>query len=585
MEIKELERLQASAAGPHVMLARIRDIHQRVRPRVFAKHGRSRYDSATQMVQMRPVATQFQCRTARRPRSIGWRSARVGTILLALLAAGCAAAVPFDFPKVESTAIPPSDATELGGAAATWSEERDGVSGFHALYDSMDALGARLRLIERAERTIDAQYFVFKGDTTGTLFAAKLMRAADRGVRIRLLIDDIFTSLGSSGGLDAAFALADSHPNFEVRLFNPIARGGSMRLNFLTDFARANRRMHNKSFTVDNAVTIVGGRNIGNEYFRVDSAVEFADLELLGFGPVAAEVSETFDLFWNNELAVPIEAFGHSADNAAYRQFRSELNATFEKARNGVYREATETTFLKDLLADRLEPYETTAEVVTDRPSKLEGPVDRERLTELAAELERAMSAARNEIIVVTPYFVPRREGVEFLADLRAKGVRVAVVTNSLASTNHVAVHSGYAPHRRRLLEAGVELYEVKVDAGVDPADVDGPTRLTLHTKAVVVDRETLFVGSFNLDPRSIDINTEMGLFLDGSAAAKDFAEQIDQDLPAFSYRVVLTDDATIAWRYEGAGEPILKISEPDVGFWRAFKADFFRLLPLEDQL
>jgi putative cardiolipin synthase len=199
--------------------------------------------------------------------------------------------------------------------------------------------------------------------------------------------------------------------------------------------------------------------------------------------------------------------------------------------------------------------------------------------------LARVIETAQDEVIVLTPYFVPGRDGVEFFRDVRARGVRVAIITNSLASTNHVAVHSGYVPYRKALLEGGVELYELKVDAAEESADTGEPDRLTLHTKAVVVDRRVLFVGSLNLDPRSIDINSEMGIFLDTPQAAGDFAELVDGDLPRFTYRLVLDEAGSIAWRYEGGAEVSIRTSEPDVGFWRAFKAGFYRLLPLEDQL
>ena len=511
-------------------------------------------------------------------------SARTALALLALLAAGCSTAVPFDYPKTESVAIPPSDTTRLGSWVAEWSAENEGKSGFYMLDDPKDALGARIRLIEEADESIDAQYFVVTGDRAGALFSGELLRAADRGVRVRFLIDDLFTSM--TGGIDRELSLLNAHPNIEVRLFNPLSRKGKQQLNFVVDFERANRRMHNKSFTVDNAFTIVGGRNIGEEYFRISSDIEFADLELLGFGPVAVEVSETFDLFWNNELAVPMEAFGIPTDSAAVAQFRREVDRKADEALEGIYGESVNTPFLKEIVAGRAQPIVATVNVVTDRPEKLQTAINKEQLTELGAELERIIEAAEDEVIIITPYFVPQRAGVEFFQKIQAKGVRVVIVTNSLASTNHVAVHSGYAPYRKELLKSGIELYEVKVDSAADPTLVDVPSdSLTLHTKAAVVDRETLFVGSLNLDPRSIDINSEMGLFLYAPEAARDFAEDLEADLPPFTYRVVLDERNRVTWHYEGGDEVEIKTTEPDADGWRAVKADWFRVLPLEDQL
>ena len=509
---------------------------------------------------------------------------RLFRVVVFTLLAGCGT-VPFDFPKEDSYAVPPNDATRLGQAIAERSG-RANESSFYALWNGIDALGARLRLIERADRTIDAQYFIIKDDTAGRLFTGKLLRAADRGVRVRFLLDDIFTD-----GFDPELALLNSHPNIEVRLFNPLPRQGVRLINFVTDFRRANRRMHNKSLTVDNLVTIVGGRNIADEYFQVRSDIEFIDFDVIGIGPVAPMVSETFDLFWNSDRAVPKEAFGKDVDDADLDKLRRNIAQEIERAEDGVYGRAVNSPFLSDLIRGKVAPVIAPVNVVTDRPEKLENPTGDSQHQVLAAELRRIVSEAEHEVIFLTPYFVPRRRGVAFLRDIRSKGVRVVVVTNSLASTNHVAVHSGYAPHRKKLLEAGVELYEVKTDAAVvdGTAGPGSPRRLTLHTKAVIVDRQLLFIGSLNLDPRSIEINTEMGLFLDSAQAATRFAQMVEDNLPLFTYRLVLSDNATdqspLEWHYASESKVSIKKWEPDTGFWRNFKADFFRLLPLEDQL
>ncbi len=504
----------------------------------------------------------------------------VAVVLLALLAVGCAS-VPFDHPKSESRAIASGDTTRLGRSIAEWVERHPGKSGFYPLEDGLDALGARLHLIEQADESVDAQYFLIKGDLAGSLFADKLLRAADRGVRVRFLIDDVFTT-----GLDAELSLLNSHPNIEVRLFNPLSRQGVRAFSFLFDFKRANRRMHNKSFTVDNVVTIVGGRNIADEYFRIRSDVEFADFELIGFGPVATSVSETFDLFWNSERAVPMEAFGREVNEADLDELRAEVAREIERTEDGLYAKAVNSRFLDDVIEGRIAPFAARATVVTDRPEKLENPVGEEHMA-LASELARVMEEARTEVIMITPYFVPRSDGVAFLREIRSKGVRVVLVTNSLASTNHVAVHSGYFHHRGALLEAGVEIHEVKVDAVASggAAEAEIPERLTLHTKAVIVDRQVLFVGSLNLDPRSIDINTEMGMFLHSPEAAARFAEQVDSDLAPFTYRVVLDDDGQLEWRYEGGSEVATEKAEPQAGFWRNFAVGIYRLLPIENQL
>ena len=374
----------------------------------------------------------------------------------------------------------------------------------------MDALGVRLALAERAERTIDAQYFLIKGDRAGALFAGKLLRAADRGVRVRLLLDDVFTT-----GLDAELSLLDLHPNVEVRLFNPVSRQGLKSLGFLFDFERANRRMHNKSFTVDGAATVVGGRNIAEEYFEIADKVEFADYEVIGFGQVATDVSRTFDLFWNSPQAVPIEAFGYDVSFGDLDDLRATIAEQVEGASSGIYTRAVNSKLLEDIRERRIAPIPAAARVVTDEPEKLEAPVDDYARQVLVDALADRVDAAQREAFFVTPYFVPGDVGVAYFSELAARGVRVAIVTNSLASTNHVAVHSGYFYRRQALLEAGVELYEMRAYVGGDRGEVE---RRTLHGKFVIVDRQTLFVGSLNLDPRSIDLNTEMGMFIESPA-------------------------------------------------------------------
>jgi putative cardiolipin synthase len=501
---------------------------------------------------------------------------RLASLACATLLTACSA-VPFDHPKSESYALEPSESTRLGRSVAEWNQAYPGTSGFCFLDDGQDALGARLLLIERAERTIDAQYFLIKGDLAGALFTGKLLRAADRGVRVRLLIDDIFTT-----GLDDELSLLNAHPRVEVRLFNPIARRGFRYLNLLGDFRRANRRMHNKAFIVDNAFVIVGGRNIADEYYRTRPDVEFADFELLGLGPVAPDVSETFDIFWNSARSVPMEAFGRRVDEEDLDEIRRAMDAEADAA-GGVYQTAVSSRYLDDVDQRRILPVAATATVVTDHPEKLEKPVADEHKV-LGAELVRILQSARREVLVLTPYFVPREPAFALLGELESRGVRVVVVTNSLASTNHLMVHSGYGPRRKRLLQAGVELYEIRPDALSREAP-DGPDRLTLHSKVAIVDREVLFVGSPNLDPRSIDINTEMGLFVASPELAGAFAEQAEDDLRQLTWRVELDEDGDLVWRDRGGSGEVEEDHEPQAGWWRRFKVGFFRLLPIEGQL
>ena len=327
-------------------------------------------------------------------------------VALALFLAGCATA-PLDFPKTHSEALAGTGDTVLGKGVAGWTAGRPEQSGFYPLSKGLDALGARLALIDRAERTIDAQYFLMKPDSAGRLFAGKLLEAADRGVRVRLLLDDIFTTVKDDG-----FILLNQHPNIELRLFNPVGRGGLYYLNYVGHFKLANRRMHNKSFTVDNQVSIVGGRNIADEYFELLDDAEFADFDMLAFGPVAAEISTTFDRFWNHELSVPMEAFETDKETQDLATVRANADKAAIEASQTIYGRALASPLIREMLENRVEPYFATSRVITDDPDKLLNKVSDDQkvlITALAGLLDEADS----EVIVVTPYFIPGKSGVE----------------------------------------------------------------------------------------------------------------------------------------------------------------------------
>ncbi len=506
------------------------------------------------------------------------KPAGVWAIVFALAASGCAG-VPFDAPKTPSAAEPPARASRAGRVAAPWLDG-SGKSGFVPIGAGEAALGARLRLIEEAEHSIDAQYFLMKADLSAALIAQALIEAADRGVRVRFLLDDVFTTAS-----DESLAILDARPNLEVRIFNPVSRSGPQWLAFLRDFSRTNRRMHNKSFIVDGSMVIVGGRNIADEYYAVEQEIEFADFDVFGAGPVAMDVSRSFDLFWNSNLAVPLDALIDEDTRVAAAESRIGDRAEplqLARARE-VYDGAVEDQLFRDLRAGRIEPIDGYGIVVTDSPAKLGYPVG-SGLEELFSDISSRMEAAKREIVIVTPYFVPRREGVALLKSLRERGIDIIVITNSLASTNHPYVHGGYFPYRKELLEAGVRIYEAKADAAISQLTGE-PVSLTLHTKAILIDRETVFIGSLNYDPRSIELNTEMGVFIESPEFGAMFAEAIEDDMPAFVYEVGLDADGRTVWRYGDGDSMRIWRSEPGASGWEKFVARITSLLPVEDQL
>jgi putative cardiolipin synthase len=496
---------------------------------------------------------------------------------LALLASGCAG-VPFDHPKTESSYIADTAGTALGREVAEWSAEHPGASGFYGLDDGLSALAARIWLINSAERSLDLQYFILKGDATGQLVAAKLLAAADRGVRVRFLIDDIMTK-----GLDDGLIALNTHPNIEVRIFNPLTRQSFKFWSMVVDFGRANRRMHNKSLTADSQLTIVGGRNLGDEYFDLHEGSLFIDMDLIAAGPVAREVSDVFDMFWNSDKAVPMEAFDKGKNKFNLEQLREFLDGSADS--RAAYEAAFKSQLVADLLDDRVHFVAAPYQVLTDRPDKLDNPIAEEHQI-LVTELGRAAYVATSELIIVSPYFIPRDSGMIMLRDLVTRGIRVIVVTNSLAANNHVPVHSAYSKYRKPLLEAGVEIYELRVDAAAlqtDDAEEDSPPT-TLHAKAVIVDQKWLFVGSLNIDPRSIEINTEMGLVLESPILATEFRDSVMVDIELYAYKVSLNDKGDLEWIAQGKDGREVFSKEPQTSFGRRFGAGFYRILP-EGQL
>ena len=503
----------------------------------------------------------------------------LGAVTLLTLV-GCTS-VPFDYPKVASQAQPRDPNSPVAAAALDWEQQHGEKSGFIGLPNGIDALGARLGMMESARHSIDAQYFILKKDRAGALFVGKMLLAADRGVQVRLLIDDVFTS-----GIDRELSLLNAHPNIEVRIFNPLSRNSLKYWAYLLDFGRANRRMHNKSFTVDSAVSIVGGRNIGEEYFELKQDVMFDDYEVMVIGPAVTEIGSSFDEYWNSVLSVPVEAFGVQIDYEELDSWRKYMRERATESETGIYAQATDSELMNEIRAGRIQPVPARASVVSDSPDKLLYDVGDTESIELGQEKRERFLGADREIVIFTPYYIPREGGVEFVKKLRAQGVRIVIITNSLASTNHVAVHGHYAKYRKQLLSAGAELWEIRAVLDLDQTEWGHtPERVTLHSKATFVDRDTVFVGSLNFDPRSIFLNTEMGIFIESEEIGGPFTERALEILPQVAYRLTLDDDGDLVWNFDDGVEQETWHKDPQTSWGRRFKAGFYRILPIEEQL
>ena len=509
---------------------------------------------------------------------------------LAALLSACAT-LRTDVPRVVSHALPPDPHSQLGQFAGRLLDPAK-PSSFRLLESGRAALAARLALAERAKQSLDLQYYLFHSDTSGRLLVDALLRAADRGVRVRVLLDDVDT-----GESERAIIALDAHKNIQIRLYNPFhVRGNSplgRAVEFLGDRDRLNRRMHNKLFLADNQFGITGGRNIGDEYFQVENSVAFRDLDVMATGSTVRDMSMAFDRYWNSEYSVPARALPFEG---ARRKLLAESRAVLS-----AYREQVQPAVASYLDMDALGSTSLPgagpwtpgrAEVLLDDPGKTAGEAEARDLP--ITRLLRMGLEAREEVLIASPYFVPGRMGTDFLTQLRGRGVSVRILTNSLAANDVGIVHAGYARYRIPLLLAGVELNELKplkLAPGVRIATTKGSSRASLHSKAMVVDREQAYIGSMNLDPRSALLNTEAGLIVHGPELASQVARFIEAGMSREeSYLVKLDPDGDIAepslyWLETQDGREVRHDREPRTGLLRRLFIDLLSVLPIEADL
>ena len=518
----------------------------------------------------------------KRLRKLHWAVA--GAILLG----GCAT-LPENVNRPESFAYADTGDTFFGREFADEIAEHPGESGFHLLGDGLDAFVARAVFAHLAERGIDVQYYLYHSDLVGRLLTDQLLQAADRGVRVRVLVDDMDLS-----GRDFNVAAADSHPNLEIRIFNPFSRRTGRIFQFVTRAGEVTRRMHNKSFTVDGKVTILGGRNIGNEYFEADPDLAFADLDVIAVGPAAREVSTAFDLYWNSELAYPVSALVDEPPTPEEAwQMRQQLDDFVAAQAESAYLSALRNSDLAQKLRDDEVQFSWgEAVVVYDQPEKLLHDTGRTEF-HLAPQLAPYLEGVDRELIIFSPYFVPGKEGTAFLTDLVKRGVRVRILTNSLASNDVGIVHSGYAKYRKALLRGGVELYEMNKkltrEQRKEKRGESGSSKASLHAKSFVFDREQVFIGSLNLDPRAVVHNTEIGVVLASREIAEGMGEWFDENIGQLAFRLELKKDEDgseeLLWNGLVDGKPATFDVDPYTGFWKRFGIGFLGLLPIESQL
>lgn len=513
--------------------------------------------------------------------------------------AGCSSLPPGSgFPKQPSAAFAHPADTRVGAMFAKDARKHHDESAFRMLAVGVDGFAARMQMARAAQYSLDVQYYVFSADTSGLLLTRELLAAADRGVHVRVLVDDGETTKGDEQILQLA-----AHPQVEVRIFNPFAYRGHVRLiramEFLAEKRRLNYRMHNKLFVVDNATALIGGRNVGDPYFQIDPNAQYADTDVFVAGPLVPKLSATFDEFWNSALAIPAQALiGSKPSQAKLERQRRRLQKHFEQARESgaaFLERAQEGDPFAGIVAGRLPVVWSQAEIVCDSPEKkkvLEG-VAAGRL--MYGSIAAAAAAVKSELIMVTPYLVPTPGEMQLLHDLRSRNVRVRILTNSFNSTNELAAHAGYIHHRRELVAMGVELYELRARLGNSRGSGQSEKmsrygNYGLHGKLLVFDRQKVYAGSMNFDQRSRRLNTETGLIIDSpelAAQTETRFKEITQ--PANAYAVSLkspgAQNSPLIWRTVENGKPVEYDKEPERSMRRRIEVAFLTMLPLDDEL
>jgi putative cardiolipin synthase len=511
--------------------------------------------------------------------------------LLALLAvfflAGCAATLPDDLQKNEPAYAP---APQPGGPLAAVEEEiarqfGPEMSGFRLLDSNEDGLRWRLALIDSAQHSLDLQYYVWWGDEAGILLMKRVVDAANRGVQVRIIVDDLTTTLLNSAQpqlRDSGAAIVGAHPNIEVRLFNPWRRrsfAGRI-IESIGDLDRVNQRMHNKLMIADNRATIIGGRNVGNEYFGLSPEFNFRDLDTLGIGPVGRQASEVFDRFWNSDQVVAIEHLDHEATSgdtaAAFSVIGRRLADSPKLTRFVVERR----DWSDELTRFEEEMHQGSSRVLADTPGK-QGEEEVNHVMPLV--ILQLMEEAQHDVLITNAYIIPSEETINWLEEQIARGVRFRVLTNSLASHDVPAVNAHYKRWRDDLVGAGVELYEMRPDAAiqslvVDTAPVEGEF-MGLHSKAMVIDSRRVLIGSMNLDPRSWRINSEMGVLIESPGLAERLTEVMERDMQLDNaWQVALDNDGSVVW----TGPDEVLHSQPARNFWQRVEDVVFMAVPKE---
>ena len=521
-------------------------------------------------------------------------------LALIVLLTGCATRLPASYYARETTfALEDTSATRLGRAYEAAAKRHPGKSGFHILPSGPEALMMRIALMETSQRSIDMQYFSTSDDTTGKLLLEAVSRAADRGVRVRMLLDD-----WNLDAFEAGAVSLNEHPNIEIRAFNPYStRDESFFAHFgnvFSDINQFTRRMHNKAIIFDNQIAIMGGRNLGDEYFEASKDMDFRDIDVFTSGPITRRISKNFDAYWNSDESFPLSSLNLPPPDAqTILKLRGDRQGYWQMmVKSKIGKQLNKMPLPHEVKHGNVPLLWADAELESDSPDKIDLP-SKTAISAPGIRLDALISNAQHEFIVFTPYFVPLDRGVDALNALVARGIAVRIVTNSLSSTDMVPAQAAYSNYREALVKGGVELYEIKstqpqhsIKSMFKPSSQNG-----LHSKIYMIDRQVLVVGSFNLDPRSVQINTEQVLVIHSPHLCAKIARLFeDVTSPTSSYRVILStavpaadqpaiQAGNLAWMTRENGKTVYYDFNPHAGFWRNVMDSFFSILPIDTEL
>ena len=482
--------------------------------------------------------------------------------------------------------------TNLAKLIAPLRDQNPNLTGYHVLFDPLEAIAARLSLIAKAQKTLDLQYYIWDNDKIGALALYGIIQAADRGVKVRLLIDD-----NNAKKMEGILLALDQHTNIEVKIYNPYGFRNFRPMDMVLDLKRNNRRMHNKSFIVDNQIALIGGRNMSNQYFFASDKYQFSDMDVMLVGKAVDAISNSFDDYWNDSYAFPVRQIINARQHQLrYPDLKKQLTAHYQRVAVQNYlnlanhADAFDQWIYHDLRLDWVQ-----AEVVKDPPSKIHGTAPANEY--LQTQLSKYLNIPHHNLDIISAYFVPEQKGTKMLGQLAQNGVNVRVLTNSFKANDVWLVHAFYSKYREALLKDGVHLYEFLPALGQNALgtytkklskeakiSLKGLSRSSLHAKMMAMD-DQVFIGSFNLDPRSSHLNTEIGVLLDSPTLAQSIHDTMNHNIDHYSYELSLTPEQKIAWTRQNNGKTKIYVHEPGMSWWQKSGLTFISWLPLEGMM